>query len=102
MNLTGQGVCKKTTKEEIGEDKKFLAWLRTQPCAICKAYPPNDPAHYRTAQNSGTGCKPINSAIPLCRDCHSGQHQIGQYCFRPREEWERLVKFYLQEWKKTL
>jgi hypothetical protein len=46
------------------------------------------------------GCKPLFSALPLTREEHQLQHQIGQFAFRPRSWWEEKTDYYLREWKK--
>jgi hypothetical protein len=99
MNLTGQTVYQKGSKrrKEKPNDREFLDWLKTQPSAL-SGKTPCDPCHYRTAKNSGVGCKPLLSAIPLTRDEHRLQHQIGQYAFMPREWWEREVERHLRRW----
>lgn len=36
-------------------------------------------AHVRTGTNGGVGIKPGDCwTVPLCRDCHARQHQIGE------------------------
>lgn len=89
------------TKQDRILDKQFLAWLKTQPSAYSGEYP-CDSAHYRTAFNSGTGCKPLFSAIPLTRAEHMEQHRVGQFNFMPREWWESQVEYHLNKWKNTL
>lgn len=103
MNLTNRSVTPKNAKRKSHKenDRAFLDWLKTQKSAL-SGQSPCDPCHYRTAKNSGVGCKPLFSAIPLTRDEHSRQHQVGQFNFMPRIWWEKMTDFYLQEWKKTL
>jgi hypothetical protein len=96
--LKGKRNKKKQSPAEA-EDKTFRAWLRTQPSAY-SGMSPCIAAHYRTAANSGTGTKPLFSAIPLTVGEHNRQHQIGQYTFMPREWWEEKVAYYLERWKK--
>ena len=57
-----------------------------------------DPCHYRTAKNSGMGCKPEYSAVPLTHAQHLEQHRIGQFSFMPRAWWERQVELHLERW----
>ena len=99
MKINPVPVAHKPTDEDRALDRKFLAFNRKQPCAKCFKPPPSDPAHHRTAANSGVACKPLMSAIPLCRDCHRRQHQIGQYRFMPRVKWEQLVAHYVEKFK---
>lgn len=101
MNLTGQqpytkGIRQRRKRsDEEREDAKFLAWIRTMPSAF-SGKRPTVAAHYRTAANSGTGIKPLFSAIPLTWEEHRRQHDIGQYDFMPRDWWERKVKYYVK------
>ncbi len=89
-------------KRRKTNDDAFQAWLRLQICYKCEAPPPNDPAHYNTAANSGMGTKSKFSGITLCRKCHRRQHDIGYYNFMPREEWEQATQNSLQLWKEGL
>jgi hypothetical protein len=89
-----------------GTDKEFLLWLRKRPSALSGKmdYDPDTgesfcvAAHFRTAKNSGTGCKPEYSAIPLTDAEHKEQHRIGQFNFKKRDWWERMTKYYLTIW----
>jgi hypothetical protein len=103
MNLMGKtGVYQKGQKRTKGNkpnDRAFLDWLKTQPSALT-GKTPCDPCHYRTAANSGIGCKPLWSAIPLTREEHMRQHQVGQYNFMPRQWWEMQVAYYLNGYKR--
>jgi hypothetical protein len=88
-----------------GSDKQYRGWIQRQPSCIsgqfsewvngdgrCVA------AHYRTAANSGVGCKPEYSCVPLTNDEHVEQHRVGQFAFRPREWWEGNVAKWLERW----
>lgn len=85
------------TKRFRENDRDFLAWLRKQKSAV-SGKTPCIAAHYRTAANSGTGIKPLFSAIPLTAEEHNHQHQIGQFNFMPKEIWERLVATYVAKY----
>ncbi len=98
MNLTGRPIYQKPTKEDIKDDLRYLSYLRTLPSAI-SGLKPSLPAHYRTADNSGTGTKPLFSAIPLTDSEHKEQHRIGQYNFMPRDWWEEQVSKHLKMWR---
>lgn len=114
MNLLGKtGVYQKNQKRtkgkgkaerespwfEYGTDADYQAWCRKQPSARSGETKNVIYAHYRLASNSGTGIKPPYSGIPLTVEEHLIQHQIGQFEFLPREEWERLIYIHLCEWK---
>lgn len=69
-------------------DEHYLAWLRTQPCAIC-GKTPSDPAHLRFSsigdgkRETGAGEKSSDHwAVPLCRAHHNEQHSMNE-----REFW---------------
>ncbi len=88
-------------------ERVYLDWLIIQPSALDGALGnwnmdlgrwENEPAHFRTAQNSGVGAKPPYQAIPLTSEQHKLQHSIGTFDFRPREWWEENVSKYLQRW----
>lgn len=64
-------------KRAIAEDKKYLAWLRTQPCCLTGIMP-TVAAHVRRSNNSGVGLKPLFSAVPLTDEVHKYQHNHGE------------------------
>ncbi len=100
-NLTNRPVTPKGQKKTRIKlnDRDFLDFLKTLPSAV-SGKTPCDPCHYRTAKNSGIGCKPLYSAIPLTREEHQEQHRIGTFAFMPREKWEEKVKHYVDLWEK--
>lgn len=81
-------------------DDVFCAWLKLQKSAFSGKRGHIDPAHFRTAMNSGIAIKPLFSAIPLTHDEHATQHRIGQFNFAPREWWIAQVRFHQQEFIK--
>ena len=58
---------------------KKLEWIRLQPCVMPhKQKHRTEAAHIRTAENSGTGCKPDDKyTLSFCAKCHKIQHQHG-------------------------
>lgn len=54
-------------------------WVRTFPCVVC-GRAPVDAAHVRSRGAGGTS----EDLIPLCRECHSAQHQMGIRTFERR------------------
>ena len=102
MNLTGQAVYRKGGRRNRKKpsDREYLDWLKTQSSAL-SGRSPCDPCHYRTAKNSGIGCKPLFSAIPLTREEHREQHRIGQFNFQSREWWEEQVEIHLKRWRES-
>ncbi len=55
-----------------GDDEKYKAWQRTQPCEVCGAPPPSEPSHVGT-RGDGQKCSDVG-ALPSCRDCHDAWH----------------------------
>lgn len=96
MNLTNRPVTPKgeKRKRQKPHDREYLTWLRLQKSAL-SGKEPCDPCHYRTAYNSGIATKPLYSAIPLTREEHLRQHQIGQFNFMPREWWDEQLEIHL-------
>ena len=86
----------------VGSDDEFLEWLKTQDCAAPKGFGHSGdvvPAHVRRVANgSGTGVKPQYSAIPLCSEHHSLQHNNGESAIAPREWWDKKRIEYLVQW----
>lgn len=62
-------------------DRKYLDWVREQPCIVTGASP-CDPAHIRWGLGGGMGLKPDDSRVlPLVHQLHQEQHQIGEVRF---------------------
>lgn len=56
----------------------YLAWVRTQPCAICSSRE-NIHAHHHGRAAGGMGLKTCDlHTVPLCPGCHQAWHQRGQ------------------------
>lgn len=68
-------------KTKTHRDKKYLLWIRTQPCASCGQLPIEGtyqvvPAH----SGGGMALKgPDRDAIPLCVACHGIDHTVGPF-----------------------
>jgi hypothetical protein len=70
----------------------YLAWLKTQPCAACRAAAPSEAAHVRGPISLKTGL-PLPrradtaylAAVPLCSSCHrdgpGSIHELGEMEF---------------------
>lgn len=71
-------------------DQDYLEWLRSLPSAYSNRKP-CIAAHFRTAENSGIGIKPLFSAIPLTKQEHDIQHRIGTFKFASRSWWVFMV-----------
>jgi len=68
------------------KDQAFLNWVSLQRSCLDGQYSEwdgtnwrNIACHVRRAANSGTGFKPIFSAVPMTRRQHDLQHQQGEY-----------------------
>lgn len=77
-----------TQREPRIRRPKFLAWLRTRPCACCGAPAPSEAAHIRTGskthkkRNTGMAEKPHDHwALPLNAACHRRQHSMNELEF---------------------
>ena len=56
-------------------DERYLAWLREQRCARCKAPPRSEASHHPAKGHGSTGCKTSDErAIALCTLCHRHHH----------------------------
>jgi hypothetical protein len=76
-----------------GEDSRYTAWLRTQPCCRCGVCPCGE-VHHR----SGAGLalrSHDDEGMPLCHACHMDLHALtGQFKGWPKEarrEWEKAM-----------
>lgn len=68
-------------KPKTYRSKKYLAFTRSRPCAIC-GMPDSDPHHVKD-KNSGMGIKGSDlSAVPLCRVHHSQIDSVGNKTFQ--------------------
>lgn len=61
--------------EDFGSPER-VTWIQAQPCAVC-GRSPSECAHVRSR---GAGGKAAD-ILPLCRTCHSEQHQVGRETF---------------------
>lgn len=57
---------------------RYLAWVRSQPCASCGR--PATDAHHENEPGQGTlgGKCGDERTIPLCRECHDLRHLLGR------------------------
>tara|TARA_R110000744_G_scaffold107013_8_gene203455 strand:+ start:4054 stop:4374 length:321 start_codon:yes stop_codon:yes gene_type:complete len=70
-------------KQKAIRDRKFLDWLRDQPCIVTGAngsdHETVDPAHLRWNTGGGTGLKPSDCfANPLLHSEHIKQGDMGE------------------------
>jgi hypothetical protein len=78
-------------KQKVEFDEKFLAHVRSLPCAVClpgEQRTPTDPAHNRKRQANGD----IGGQVMrLCRSHHQIQHSVGVKRFMEWAQTERRV-----------
>ena len=91
----------------LGGDKAYQAFLREQPSALSGNYSEYVNgvgkcvvAHVRRANDSGTGYKPLFSAIPLTFEEHQLQHQHGEEHLKERSWWDKQVARYIIQFVK--
>lgn len=67
----------------------WYGWVKTRSCASCSEQPPTEAAHVRVMLSSKTGGllgrshkgRAAWACIPLCKKCHTMQHEIGEARF---------------------
>lgn len=92
---TPVSIVKTFFKEKTFRSKKYLEFIRSQPCLICQ-HPESDP-HHETLSGKGTGLKgPDNETIPLCKTHHDERHRVGRETFYNKHgfRWRLWVYFY--------
>lgn len=68
---------------------EWFGWVKGQPCCCCSEQPPTDAAHVRVMRSTKTGellgrshkGRAGYGCIPLCRQHHLEQHEIGEARF---------------------
>ena len=96
-------------------DEMLMRWYRfvkESPCASCAEQPPTEAAHVRVMLSSKTGGllgrshkgRAAWAAIPLCKRCHTLQHEMGEAKFAElaaidygRVVATNLVRFFVEE-----
>lgn len=77
------------------EDPKYLAWIRTLPCAVCGR---SSEAHHEPRKGLGGGGDwHDRKTIPLCPDCHTMGPQARHH-FGKLSHWERAVGISAEAW----
>ena len=77
---------KNTRRTARGLVPSHLQWIRGLECSVrlCRCNK-IEAAHVRTGNDGGMGKKPSDwHTIPLCRDHHAEQHQIGEAGFEKK------------------
>jgi hypothetical protein len=72
---------RKMLRRGPSRDPRYMAWIRTLPCAVCGSKWRVEAAH--TGSDGGMAQKASDySCVPLCRYCHTGRpgayHRIGK------------------------
>lgn len=66
-------------KTPIVRDRRYLDWLRGQPCIVTGRDGVSEPAHLRLLGSGGTGMKPSDArCLPLNHSFHRQQSEIGE------------------------
>jgi hypothetical protein len=65
------------TPEKKEASGAYREYVKSSPCCVCGKRP-SDPAHYPRTVGAGAG---EDDVIPLCRECHGEQHNIGVNSF---------------------
>lgn len=69
-------------KERGKRSPAHRKWIRDFHCCACGTATAIECAHVRVGTDGGIGIKPSDRwTIPLCKDCHSRQHQLGEESF---------------------
>lgn len=62
--------------------KKYLAWIRSHPCAVTNATHSIHAHHVRLFGDGGCGLKPSDyRTVPLCAVQHDALHNMGEKTF---------------------
>jgi hypothetical protein len=72
----------------------WYRFVKTRRCSACGAWPPVEAAHVRVLLSDKTGVRLPRShkgraawgCIPLCKECHLRQHEMGEEAFREENE----------------
>lgn len=75
-------MAKHNIKDSAGHDRKFLDWLRNQPCAVTGwNFKPCDPCHiFKSFFGGGMGLK-SSKAVPLFHEEHVKQHGMPEISY---------------------
>lgn len=77
-------------KPKTYRSEKYLAFVRTQPCCVCKNPYGSQPHH---TEKSGTSMKGTDlSCIPLCERHHIEIHQTGEETFEQQYNTDIIIK----------
>ena len=83
-----------TAREADGD---YLDYIRSEPCLICHAPPPNDPHHLLSNVMGAKGAD--ESAIPLCREHHREYHNLGHAAFEQERGMARKRGLWYYAWR---
>jgi hypothetical protein len=67
-------------KSKIFRSEKYKRFIRSLPCCVC-GRPESEAAHQKLGEG-GMGIKPPDTqCLPLCHECHTKEHQMGELSF---------------------
>lgn len=91
-------MIKAQPRRKTPRDSHYLAWIRKQPCELCRKTPAGDSHHTASAGMSLVGSD--YSALGLCRECHSRMHnnEGKKHHWKP-EELEAITSGLLARFK---
>lgn len=82
----------------VVRDKRYLDWIRKQPCASCRIIGQSQ-AHHEGSHGVGIKADDM-TAIPLCFRCHRSRHDQGVKTFWAgrdvAEIQRRLIRAYME------
>lgn len=82
--LTVESVCYDSAgptpvpKQTPARDPKYLAWIRTLPCWVCKTDAAPSEASHHGLRGMATKASD-HEALPACTACHYHHHQTGRF-----------------------
>ena len=86
--------AKRQARERERQFGPLAEYIRGQPCDICAAPPPSDPAHVKARRNAGAWLEGPDGVrgniVPLCRKHHQEQHWIGVRSFERRNSYDMV------------
>ena len=69
-------------KQTVERDKKYLDYIRSLPCTVCKCPAPSHAHHHPLEGHSSVGLKTSDfRTVPLCFRCHDRVHRSGRVSF---------------------
>lgn len=101
---------KQNPKMKKRPDQAFLDWVSFQPSCVSGQFSEygedgvgrSIACHVRRVnRGSGTGHKPLYSAVPLTKKEHDLTHQKSESALKPKEWFEEKADYYYQQWREN-